>query len=102
MHSASSSSCTLRIDDASSLSAGVLSHKAAFLQFLQLQESGVRQRVNKSTISLHAVKKVMLISRCAEAEITYLQRYALDRSKELVRSLDARYKNRLLFKLTWL
>ena len=40
-----------------SLSAGVLSHKAAFVQFLQLQESGVRQRVNKSTISLHAVKK---------------------------------------------
>ena len=36
--------------------AGVLSHKAAFVQFLQLQESSVRQRVNKLTISLHAVK----------------------------------------------
>ena len=61
MHSASSLSCTLRIDDApsleNSLSAGVLSHKAAFVQFLQLQESSVRQRVNKSTISLHAVKR---------------------------------------------
>ena len=39
-----------------SLSAGVLSHKAAFVQFLQLQESCVRQHVNISTISLHAVK----------------------------------------------
>ena len=54
MHSASSLSCTLQIDDASSLknslSAGVLSHKAAFVQFLQLQESGVRQRVNHEDV----------------------------------------------------
>ena len=40
-----------------SLSASVLSYKAAYMQFLQLQESGVRHRVNKSTISLHAIKK---------------------------------------------
>ena len=39
-----------------SLSAGVLSHKAVFMQFLPLQESVVRHRVNKSTISLHVVK----------------------------------------------
>ena len=61
MHSASSLSSTLRIDELSSLenslSAGVLSHKAVFVQFLQLQESGVKQRVNISTISLHAVRK---------------------------------------------
>ena len=59
MHSALS--CTLRIDKAASLenslSAGVLSHKATFVQFLQVQERGVRQRVNISTISLCAVKK---------------------------------------------
>ena len=61
MHSASSLSSTLRIDELSSLenslSADVLSHKAVFVQFLQLQESSVKQRVNISTISLHAVKK---------------------------------------------
>ena len=40
---------SMMIDDASSLvnslSAGVLSHKAAFVQFLKLQESSVRQCV---------------------------------------------------------